>query len=265
MTRFYNFIPPEKDTDPVELRIDGDILMDDDLWAVMFGDEVVTPKGFLGDLQQYQGRDITLWINSYGGDVYAASRIYTALKEHEGTITVKIDGVAISAASIVAMAGDQVLMSPPSIMMIHNPWLEAYGDSADMRHAAEILDEVKDGLITAYQYKTGHAKNYIAKMMDEETWFSAKKAVSEKFADGILYDPAQADAEEPAATSVSNFSFSLAKVKNAMAIATQRYLAEYKKHHEPDMPTPDTRKCPVDVYEKQVKITERRVNLHDHH
>ena len=119
---FWNFIKNEENEEEVELKIDGDIAMDDDFWSLFFGIENVTPKGFMAELADYKGKNITVWINSYGGDVYAASRIYTALKEHKGKVTVKVDGVAISAASVIAMAGDEILMSPTSIMMIHNPW-----------------------------------------------------------------------------------------------------------------------------------------------
>lgn len=184
---FWNFKKSEENDEEVELRIDGDIVMEDDFWSIIFGIENVTPKGFMSELEKYKGKDINVWINSYGGDVYAASRIYTALKEHSGKVRVKVDGVAISAASVIAMAGDEVLMSPTSILMIHNPWGSFRGEAKDLRHAAEVLDEVKETIVNAYQMKTGKSRNKISKLMDEETWMSSRKAVNQGFADGVLY------------------------------------------------------------------------------
>ena len=141
---FWNFAKNEENEEEIELRIDGDIAMDDDFWSMLFEIENVTPKGFMAELSEYKGKDINVWINSYGGDVYAASRIYTALKEHKGKVKVKVDGVAISAASVIAMAGDEILMSPTSICMVHNPWGNFQGEAKDLRHGADVLDEVKE-------------------------------------------------------------------------------------------------------------------------
>ncbi len=185
MARFWNWVKNQETNEP-ELRIDGDI--GESFWGWLFGVDEVSPKQFREELSQYKGRDITVWINSNGGDVHAASQIYTALKEHQGKVTVKIDGTAISAASVIAMAGDEVLMSPTSVMMIHNPWTWVDGDARDMRHMADVLDEVKQTIINAYQMKTGLSRQEISDMMDEETWMGAKKAMEKGFADGMLYE-----------------------------------------------------------------------------
>ena len=130
--------------------------------------------------------DIVVWINSPGGDCLAASLIYTMLMEYKGQVTVKIDGIAASAASVIAMAGTKVCMSPTSMMMIHNPMTLAMGDKGDMTKAIEMLNAVKDSIINAYEIKTGLRRNRISEMMDNETWMDCKKAIELKFCDEML-------------------------------------------------------------------------------
>ena len=130
---------------------------------------------------------MTVWLNSPGGDCVAAAQIYNMLKEYPGNITIKIDGIAASAASLIAMAGDNVLMSPVSMMMIHNPLTMAVGNADDMQKAAAMLNEVKDSIINAYELKTGLSRAKLSHLMDDETWMNAVKAVELGFADGILY------------------------------------------------------------------------------
>jgi ATP-dependent Clp protease protease subunit len=150
-----------------------------------WGDEV-TPALFKSELQANTG-NITVWINSPGGCVFAASQIYNALKEYPDKVTIKIDGIAASAASVIAMAGDEVLMSPVSYMMIHNPATIAIGDSAEMLKAKATLDEIKEGIINAYEAKTKLLRSEISRLMNDESCFNAKKAVELGFADGVLY------------------------------------------------------------------------------
>ena len=252
---FWNFAKNEENDQEVELRIDGDIVMDDDFWSLLFTENPVTPKGFMAELEQHKGKNINVWINSFGGDVYAASRIYTALKNHKGVVNVKVDGVAISAASVIAMAGTNVMMSPTAIMMIHNPWASTYGESADMRHMADVLDEVKETIINAYQLKTKHARNYISKMMDEETWMSAKKAQSEGFADGMLYT--ESKEAEPA---MNSFSFSRLAIQNSVTESAKKFAQEYAKKYK-ELHPEESRQVPVDLYQKLVTINERRMRL----
>lgn len=130
---------------------------------------------------------MTVWLNSPGGDCVAAAQIYNMLKEYPGNVTVKIDGIAASAASLIAMAGDEVLMSPVSMMMIHNPMTAAIGNADEMQKAAAMLDEVKDSIINAYELKTGLTRAKLSHLMDDETWMNAVTAVDLGFADGILY------------------------------------------------------------------------------
>ena len=148
-------------------------------------DDDVTPQMFQEELVG-GGGDITVWINSPGGDCVAAAQIYNMLREYAGKVTVKIDGIAASAASVIAMAGDVVLMSPVSMMMIHNPMTIAFGDSGEMQKAIDMLSSVKDSIINAYELKTGLSRTKLAHLMDAETWMDAGKAVELGFADGII-------------------------------------------------------------------------------
>ena len=158
-------------------------------------DDDVTPQLFKDDLYSDTG-DVTVWLNSPGGDCVAAAQIYNMLREYPGNVTIKIDGIAASAASLIAMAGDTVLMSPVSMMMIHNPLTMAIGDADDMQKTIEMLNEVKDSIINAYELKTGMSRAKLSHLMDNETWMNAMKAVELGFADGILYRDAEKDDDE---------------------------------------------------------------------
>ena len=167
-----------------ELRIEGPI--DNETW---WGDEV-TPKAFKQELDAHPG-DLTLYINSPGGDVFAASQIYTMLLEREGSVTVKIDAVAASAASVIAMAGTTVLMAPTAYLMIHDPMTCVLGaNKSDLKEAIKTLDTIKEGLVSAYELKTGLDRETIAKLMEDEgTWMSALQAMELGFCDGLIEKP----------------------------------------------------------------------------
>lgn len=148
-------------------------------------DDDITPQLFKAELDSIEG-DITVWINSPGGDCIAAAQIYNMLFDYKGKVTVKIDGIAASAASVIAMAGDVVMMSPVSMMMIHNPATIAMGDHSEMQKAIEQLSEVKESIINAYEIKTGLSRAKISHLMDEETWMNANKAFELGFIDEII-------------------------------------------------------------------------------
>ena len=151
----------------------------------------ITPALFRAELEKCSA-PITVYINSPGGDCVAAAQIYTMLMDYPHDVTVKIDGIAASAASVIAMAGTKVLMSPVSMMMIHNPATVAMGDHTDMEKAIAMLDSVKESIINAYALKTGISRKELSAMMDSETWMDANKAVELGFADGILERETQA-------------------------------------------------------------------------
>ena len=132
--------------------------------------------------------DVVIWINSPGGDCVAASQIYSMLMDYKGKVTVKIDGIAASAASVIAMAGTEVLMAPTALMMIHNPATVAFGDHEDMQKAIDMLTEVKESIINAYEIKTNMSRAKLSHLMDSETWMNANKAIELGFADDILTD-----------------------------------------------------------------------------
>lgn len=175
---FWNWVRNENGR---TLFLDGPIA--EETW---YGDEV-TPKQFRAELLSGEG-DITIWINSPGGDVFAASQIYNMLMDYKGHVTVKIDGIAASAASVIAMAGSEVLMSPVALMMIHNPMTLAFGDTEEMQKAIGMLSEVKESILNSYEIKTGLSRTKLSHLMDAESWFNAKKAIELGFADGMLYE-----------------------------------------------------------------------------
>ena len=193
MKKFWNFIQNE-DTSETELLFNGPI--SEDTW---WGDEV-TPALFRDELSKVSG-NLTVWLNSPGGDVFAASQIYSMLKNHKGKVTVKIDGIAASAASVVAMAGDETLIAPTALMMIHDPSTCAMGNKSDMEKAIILLDEVKESIINAYETKSHLSRSKIAKLMSDETWLNAKKAHEMGFVDGILFSKKESeeddDSDEP--------------------------------------------------------------------
>ena len=175
-------------------------------------DDDVTPQLFKDELMAGSG-DITVWINSPGGDCVAAAQIYNMLMDYKGNVTVKIDGIAASAASVIAMAGTKVLVSPVSMLMIHNPMTAAFGNSDEMQRAVEMLGSVKDSIINAYEIKTGLSRAKLSHLMDAETWMDANKAVELGFADEIMQR--STETENTAAPTVSML-YSKANVVNSL-------------------------------------------------
>lgn len=274
--KFWNFVKNEE-TGDVELRIDGEIISDDDAWIYeWFGIPVTSPNAFREALAEHNGKPITVWIDSWGGDVFAGVGIYNALMEHKGDVTVKIDGKAVSAASIIAMAGTEVLMSPASIIMVHNPLTYQEGEAKDMRKSAEVLDEVKESIVNVYEIKTGRTREDISGMMDNETWMSAKTAVAEKFADGILYTENQ--------VVENSYSLSGMAIQNSMNEAMKKFFEVWQKQRaegdkeqdpppEPADKKPENTQPPEEnptaiagrVFDKRVTVREinhRRIQTH---
>ncbi|HAM81035.1 head maturation protease, ClpP-related [Ornithinibacillus bavariensis] len=178
MRKFWNWV---RDSDEERTLYLNGVISEETWW----GDEV-TPKMFKDELLVGTG-DITVWINSPGGDVFAAAQIYNMLMEYTGKVNVKIDGLAASAASVIAMAGGDVYMSPVSMLMIHNPSTIAIGDSEEMLRAKALLDEVKESIINAYELKTGLSRTKLSHLMDAESWMNANKAIELGFADKIMF------------------------------------------------------------------------------
>ena len=201
--KFWNWVRNEGEKRM--LLLDGEI--SDETW---WGDEV-TPQMFRSELHAAEG-DIDLWINSPGGDCYAAAQIYNMLMEYKGNVAVKIDGIAASAASVVAMAGSSVEISPLGMLMIHNPMTVSIGDTHEMERTITFLSEIKESIINAYELKTGLSRAKISRLMDAETWMNAKKAVELGFADSVLY----ADVQRPVMDTADGLIFSRAAVTNSL-------------------------------------------------
>lgn len=199
LRRFWNWETAENGTRT--LYLDG-VIAEETWW----GDEI-TPQTFKAELFSGKG-DIEVWINSPGGDCIAASQIYNMLMDYHGNVTVKIDGIAASAASVIAMAGTSVLMSPTSLMMVHNPLTVAIGDSIEMQKAVAMLGEVKESIINAYEIKTGLLRDELSKLMDAETWMNAGKAMELGFADSVMFEDKSKKTE--------TYSFSRRAVTNSL-------------------------------------------------
>ena len=201
--KFWNWVRNEGEKRT--LLLDGEI--SDETW---WGDEV-TPQMFRSELNAAEG-DIDLWINSPGGDCYAAAQIYNMLMEYKGNVNVKIDGIAASAASVVAMAGSTVEISPLGMLMIHNPMTVSIGDTHEMERTITFLAEIKESIINAYELKTGLSRAKISRLMDAETWMNAKKAVELGFADSVLYE----NREHLTGEAADGLIFSRAAVTNSL-------------------------------------------------
>ena len=200
MNKFWNWVRNE-DTGQRSLYLEGVIAQES--W---FGDEI-TPAAFKSELNA-GNQPITVHINSVGGDCVAASQIYTMLMDYPADVTVQIDGLAASAASVVAMAGTKVCMSPTALMMVHNPWTNASGDAKDMQKAIALLDEVKESIINAYEIKTGMDRQSLSNLMDAETWMNAYRAKELGFCDEVLFD-----GDEPPEKVAFSFSSRAAEVQ----------------------------------------------------
>ena len=203
--KFWNWVRNEGEKRT--LLLDGEI--SDETW---FGDEV-TPAIFREELHAAKG-DVVLWINSPGGDCFAAAQIYNMLMDYLGSVTVKIDGLAASAASVIAMAGSTVEISPVGMVMIHNPMTISIGDVQEMERAIALLAEVKESIINAYEIKTGMSRAKISRLMDAETWMNAKKAVGLGFADAVL----NGEKNRPISDEADGLIFSRAAVTNSLLL-----------------------------------------------
>jgi len=251
---FWNFILKNEE---VELRIDGDIIDDGMAWIYeWYGEPSASPNAFRNELKKHEGKNLVIWIDSYGGDIVAAAGIYHALKAFKGKKTVKIDGKAMSAASVIAMAGDEIIMNPMSIMMIHNPWTGVQGEAKDMRHTADVLDTIKDTIINAYQSKTKKSRTAIAELMDNETWMSAKSAIELGFADKIEQD------EETSVknTAASTFMYNRMAFQNSAAESIKQMLEVRKLKDLKKETIKDDSGCEaVSLYQAKI-LFNRRVN-----
>lgn len=213
-------------------------------------DDDVTPQLFKEELESGSG-DITVWINSPGGDCVAAAQIYNMLMDYKGNITVKIDGIAASAASVIAMAGTKVLVSPVSMMMIHNPATIAFGDTGDMQKAIDMLSEVKESIINAYEIKTGMSRAKLSHLMDAESWMNANKAVELGFADEIWHRPG--DTEDTVQPQIS-MMYSQVAVTNSLMDKIAK-----KCHIQKKPPVPEGTERSVDSLMERLDMIKQHI------
>jgi ATP-dependent Clp protease, protease subunit len=249
MKKFWQWIRSEAGGIPCrELALEGYIA--EESWL----DDDVTPKQFKADL--YNGLDIpddiVVRISSPGGDCFAAAKIYDMLMEYPGKVSMHIDGLAASAASVIAMAGDEVLISPVSCLMIHNPSTIIAGESIDLQAGIELLNEVKESILNAYAIKTGLPRLKLSRMMDSETWMSANKAVELGFADGILYSQG---VMPQAANAAGGFLFDRVTVTNAILGKLPRRNTERDRlsNEEPSI-SPIPKGIPIDQLDKRLAL-----------
>lgn len=203
--RFWNFKEPDNADEPIELRIDGTITDDDDVWLYeLFGIPCGAPNKFRQQLDSFSGQGVDVWIDSYGGSVTAAMGIYNALMSYKNKNKCKVrcigDGKVVSAATIPFMAGDEREMMPGTLMMIHNPLTSADGYAEDLRKTADVLDTVKNGILNTYHLATGISKDELSTLMNEETYMDAATAVKKGFATKVCAGKDGADV-----TDVINF------------------------------------------------------------
>ena len=229
MRHFWNWVKNNDETRTLYLEgvIAEESWFSDDITPAMFKEEL-----FAGD------GPITLHINSPGGDCIAASQIYTMLMDYPHDVTVQIDGMAASAASVIAMAGTKVCMSPTSMMMIHNPFTMAMGYTEEMWKAIQLLDEVKESIINAYQIKTGLSRDELSKLMDGETWMNALKAKELGFCDKVLYTGELDLPDNTAGFSFGRRAAAACLMNRVLASIPKAVLAEPKEPEHPPDPEP---------------------------
>lgn len=227
MKKFWDFKAKKDDKDTGELMLYGDISS-----STWYGDEL-TPKGFKKDLDALGDiKNLNIYINSGGGDVFAGQAIYSMLKRHSASKTVYIDGLAASIASVIAMAGDKIIMPANAMMMIHNAFTIAIGNAGEFRKLADDLDKIQESINTTYLGKTGISEEELKQYLDAETWFTAEEAVEKGFADEIEQEKKLAASIEGGFLMLNSQKFDLAKYKNLTPEALKMY-RETPKPPEP--------------------------------
>lgn len=172
----------------MKAEIKGVIVSNEDKWVYeMLGMDSTCPKDVLTQLE-FSDEDVDIIINSNGGNLVAGSEIYIHLRAHKGKVNVRITAIAASAASLIAMAGDHIEMSPVARMMIHNPSSIAQGEVKDLNHAAETLEHVGQIMAEAYAVRAGKNKQELVEMMARETWLNADEAIEQGFADSKMFE-----------------------------------------------------------------------------
>lgn len=217
--KFWDFKNKDKDTG--ELMLYGDISS-----SSWYGDEV-TPKDFKKDLDALGDiKDLNIYINSGGGDVFAGQAIYSMLNRHLASKTVYVDGLAASIASVIAMAGDKIIMPKNAMMMIHNAWTIAAGSKEDFRKLADDMEKIDESIVSVYADKTGLEIDEIKELMNAETWMTAEDAKGKGFVDEIEQEKKVAASIEGGFFMLNGQRFELSRYKNPPAIEPNTELIE---------------------------------------
>lgn len=242
MWKFINKAATKTEPESTELRIEGEIIDDDDVWLYeLFEITATSPNVFREELKKYDGKPLNIWIDSYGGSVFAATGMYTALMERNGANEIKIIK-AMSAATLPAVAGHSGI-SPGGIFMTHDPLvgLDGFFNTNDLKQFIGMLDGTKETIIDAYQTKTSMSRNKIREMMTEETYMSAKTAVKNGFVDEVLYSEKQ----EPI-----DMTFARRSIMNNSVEAVKRLVAMQK----PKEPPKDERQLAIAKMDLEIAI-----------
>lgn len=254
---------------PIKIKVRGVVVSNDDKCIYEWFDmEAVSPKDIEEQLEAAAGEDVDVEINSVGGDVYAGSDIYTMLKAYAGNVTVKIVGLAASAASVIAMAGDKVMISPTAQIMIHNVWSMTWGDYRAMEHEADVLKGWNKSIANAYMLKSGMSQKDLLVLMNKETWLTAQEALNYKLVDEVMFDEGL-----KLAAGIRNALIPpevINKIKN-MLKGQQDPAPQQGPPQPPDEPPaavllpPEPpegpRQAPVDLYQKLNFINRRKANV----
>lgn len=201
-----------------ELLLYGPIGPDDGMGWLF---DEVTPKQFRADLDALGAiEELRVYINSPGGDVFAGQAIYSMLTRHPAHVTVHVDGLAASIASVVAMAGDTVIMPRNAMMMVHNPWTFGVGDAREFRKLAETLDQIRESMLAVYESKTGLERPRLLGLLNAETWMTAEEALDLGFADQIEETRQVAAAlVRPGVLNVNGLEIDLGRYRNPPSFA----------------------------------------------
>lgn len=189
----------------------------------------VSSSDVVKQLKSVTANNIVVKINSYGGSVFTAQAILSSLKRHPANITVYIDGIAASAATIIAMAGDKIIIPSNAMMMIHNPWTYAAGDADELRDIAEMMDKVRDSILAAYREKTALTDEKLIELMNDETWLSADEAVELGFADEVEKPMRLAASLNDGIFSLNGMSFDASRFANLPESLAKLTAPENKK------------------------------------
>lgn len=238
----------------MKIKVNGVIISNDDKWIYdWFEMDSVCPKEIEAQIEAANGEDLEVEIDSPGGDMFAGSSIYTALKSYAGDVVIKIIGFAASAASVIAMAGKRVLMSPTAQLMIHNVWTQAKGDYKDFEHQSEVLKSCNKSIANAYQIKTGMTQDELLKLMNKETWMTAQEAIKNKFVDEIMFDNGL-----QLVASTKNVLLPSEVINKMKNLRTNgKDLPKFLNRNSPE----ESRQVPVDLYTKLYENLERRAQL----